>query len=353
MTLKPKLVEGKMSAVAHVYIRNDGEVPLSQWCVREYFADSLGQSRELTLKVNDVVGSTDNICLTAKVNPGSIQDFKLSLSGGDENLPISGLVMFQAKRIAAAQSPSVAGKKASECIVSKELPQNVVLTLPPASGAIAGIVVLISGAIAGVFLVFSLSKFAAHLQVPMGASQWSFSSSIATNLTVLGGLVGSVLASSSVPDVPRLISKQSFVVLGLTFAVLAGLSPILYNFCCKPVGYDSSNEVILFRGWVWLFLAADSLTAWAVCGQLGTLGLLFNEFSRARLISSFIAVCAWVTGGAVAIAFLLYCFRTARFYIQQHPSRGGAQETETAATPETRVHGPSKTPFNVPRWTAL
>jgi hypothetical protein len=83
-----------------------------------------------------------------------------------------------------------------------------------------------------------------------------------------------------------------------------------------------------FQGWVWLFLIADGLTIWAVFGQLGTLGLLFNEFAIRQHISRVSAGCAWSIAVAVGVAFLIYSFRTARFYVEEHPIRKAGEVTQ-------------------------
>lgn len=182
----------------------------------------------------------------------------------------------------------------------------------------------------------------------MGASQWSFSSSAATNLTIAGSLLGSVLASSALPDFPHYMTKQSYIVLSLLFAVLVALSPVLYNFFCTPVGPDPANsQLLVFQGWVWLFFVADALTIWAVSGQLSTLSLLFTEFVARQHVSKVAAAIAWIVTGAVDISLFVYCIRTARYYVKEPAKKARVAVEGVEALGEVEA---SSLP---PRWTAL
>jgi hypothetical protein len=366
LILRPVPRDGRIMEVGHVYARNDSGFPLSRWCARGYFLDYLDRPQKVRLGLNGSQQSTDSVCIPLTVDAGLIQDFTLSFEADPHVLPISGLVTLQASGITEKQRDSedrkheAAPLRGTECSAtqapdkrcmafSKEVSQSVVLA-SARSTSHAGEMILLACLIGGSFLVACLWRFRHELMAPMGASQWSFSSSAATNLTLVGSLLGMVLVSSSIPDFPRQMSKQSFVILSLLFAVLAGLAPLLYNFCCKPVGTNSINsQLVDFEGWVWLFLLADGLTIWAVCGQLGTLGLLFNEFAMRQLISNVSAVCAWLFAVAVGIALLIYCFRTARFYVEEHPARAAdaalKKEKETAEGTATRIPAP--------RWTVL
>ena len=364
LTLRPFLRDGRVVAVAHIYVRNDAGFPLSQWCVRGYFLDYLDRSQKGRLTLNGVQQSSEKVCIALNVDAGVIQDFEFSVEVDRNVLPVSGLVTLQASGTTARQeSPEVKKQKITadpgsgapailkpeKCsATSKEVSQNIVLTSTQ-SASHAGEMILATALIGGVFLLACLWRFKRKLLQPMGASQWTFSSSVATNITFVGSLLGMALASSALPDFPHHMTKQSFIVLGLMFAVLAGLSPILYNFCCKPVGPNSTNPTLLdFEGWVWLFLVADALTIWAVCGQFATLGLLFNEFVVRQIISSVSAVCAWFIGVAVGVALLVYCYRTARFYVEEHPAR----EVEELRKGEEFAPAAAKRK-PAPRWTAL
>jgi len=167
----------------------------------------------------------------------------------------------------------------------------------------------------------------------MGASQWSFSSSTATNITFLGTILGTALASSALPDYLHYKTKQGYIVTSLLFSVVAGIAPVLYNFCCKPFGASSTDpQQPDLRGNVFLFLLADSLTIWAATGQLMTLSFMFAEFVPRSLVP---AIAEYLAGGIAIVsscALMVFCLRIAKFYAKDHPARAGiaAKEADVA-----------------------
>jgi hypothetical protein len=183
----------------------------------------------------------------------------------------------------------------------------------------------------------------------MGPSQWSFSSSTATNLTVFGSLLGTALACSALPDYPHFITKQGYVVLSLLFATLAALSPILYNFLCRPTKPNPQSPQLLdFEGTVFLFLLSDSITIWAVLGQMACLCLLLYEFAARRLVEGWSIWSIVVVAGVVAISLCSYCYRVARYYIQKHPFR-----TQQPPSTINASIAPLEVDRTAPRWFAL
>jgi hypothetical protein len=283
LILRPALRDGRIME-GHVYARNDSGFPLSRWCVRGYFLDYLDRPQKVRLGLNSSQQSTDSACIPLTVDAGLIQDFTLSIEADQQAIPISGLVTLQASGISEKQrgsedrkheavpvrgtgNPTHEPDENKRCMASsKEVSQSVVLASAQSTSH-AGEMILLAGLIGGSFLVACLWRFRHKLMAPMGASQWSFSSSAATNLTFVGSLLGMALVSSSIPDFPRQMSKQSFVILSLLFAVLAGLAPVLYNFCCKPVGPNSRAVGTVPR----FPPASDSFKTAMICSSLNRL----------------------------------------------------------------------------------
>ena len=363
LLVKPDSKDGQLIASSHIYARNDTGSSLNEWCAKGYFSNYLDRSENVLLSLNGSPQKDGTACVNSQVNAGTIKDFVLSFPTIRDDLPLIGLVTFQASGIIERPSTSTVSKRKSSsgrndaappkalgpCTVpSKEISRGVVI---PSSQSVsrASELIMVTGSFGGLFFIFCLWRFRARLMAPMGSSQWTFSSSTTTNLTIFGSLLGAALVSSCMPDYPHQMSKQSFIVLGLIFAVLAGLSPILYNFCCRPTGPNAANPQNLdFEGWVWLFLLADGLTIWAVCGQLATLGLLFDEFAKRQFVSNVGVDSAWLIAIAVCIALLIYCYRTARFYVEEHPAR---MATTVSLGEEAVQTGTRKSPG--PRWSAL
>jgi hypothetical protein len=184
----------------------------------------------------------------------------------------------------------------------------------------------------------------------MGPSEWSFSASAATNFTIAGALLTSVLASSAVPDYPRYLTKPGYLALSLLFGVAVGLAPALYNFCCKPTGPDPANpQSVEFEGSVGLFLLSVALTLWGVFGQLATMSVMFQEFVARKIISPQSVWVEWAIAVGVAVSIVVYSYRSAHYYVCDHPARQAASVREGFSTEMLR----SLTSHGAPRWTAF
>jgi hypothetical protein len=296
----------KKGLVADIFVRNDGATPLLNGSATVYLFDFNGKS----------------------LQPVKVQD---------EDLPALGSVVIGAHAEGCADG-------------AKQVAQTFVIP-SRASASVSSRVVLISAVAALIALLIAVAAFRKGLKKPMGASEWSFSASAATNLTVTGTLLTGVLVSSAVPDYPHYITKQGYWVLSLLFGILASLAPVLYNFCCKPTQPDSANPQSLdFQGSVWLFLLSAAITVWAVSGQLATLTVMFREFALRKAISGGSAWAECAMAVAVAASLLFYCFRCAKYYIEDHPAR----RWQPAEREGIRAERPAEVPWRAaPRWTAF
>jgi len=316
----------KYGFVTDILIRNDGSAALLNESATFYLFGFDG--KKLT--------SPPPTQLGFEVPVGAVQDLRLSAEVRNSDLPVSGLV--------------VVGATAQNCADgAKQLTQAFVIP-SRTSASNSGLIVLITAAIAVVVCVAAIVTYRKHLAKPMGPSEWSFSASTATNLTVAGTLLTGVLVSSAVPDYPHYLTKQGYFVLSLFFGALASLAPIFYNFWCRPTGPDPANPQSLeFEGSVRLFLLSGGLTVWGVLGQLATMGVMFQEFALRKYISELSAWGEWLVAGSVGLAILFYCCRCVNYYVGRHPSRlPVAKKAEL---------GPgmlaSMTSKGAPRWTAF
>ncbi|MDP9161436.1 MAG: hypothetical protein M3O09_14540 [Acidobacteriota bacterium] len=365
------------NATGHIFVRNDGTASLSNWCAVGHFTDFADLPQKMKLGLGGGQLSDTKACQELMVNPGAIEELTLSIQVSGRHLPSSGVIVIGATGQSTLEATKLEDRKDQREVIkksksqrtndgykvkdsvkkvpcrvnAKEVFQAVVMT-PSNSASHAWCTIWVTALVALGFLVSLLVTFSEKLSLPMGSSQWSFTSSAATNLTVVGSLLGTVLASSALPEYPHYMTKQSYVVLSLLFAVLAGLSPVVYNFFCKPVGPNKDNPQLLdFQGWVWLFLAADALTVWAVAGQLSTLGLLFHEFAAKQHISGTSAWIACAVASMLFLSLLSYCARTAKFYISDHPLRVSADSLAEARREGNKEAIQTATP-PPPRWIA-
>jgi hypothetical protein len=104
----------------------------------------------------------------------------------------------------------------------------------------------------------------------MAPAKWDFSESWATNLTLVGALLATVLADSAlIPSPTVYLEKETYGTLNALFAFTTVLAPLLYV-CLGKAGSQGSHAG---------FVAASLLTLWAVLGQLFTLGVLLCEIN--------------------------------------------------------------------------
>lgn len=316
----------KNGFVTDILVRNDGTTALSNESVTFYLFGFDGRSLKSPPPTQFTIG----------VLAGEVRDLRLSLDVQDADLPASGFV--------------VVGATVQNCTDgAKQLTQSFVIP-SSASATDSCWIVLLTAAAALVAFVIAVLKFRSDLPQSMGPSEWSFSASAATNLTVAGTLLTGVLVSSAVPDSPHYLTKQGYFVLSLLFSIVVSLAPILYNFCCRPTGPDpTSPQSLQFTGSVWLFLLSGALTVWGVFGQVTTMSLMFQEFAIRKTISELSAWAEWAVAGSVGVSILFYCYHCANYYVNSHPARLSAAE-KAALGPHMLA---SVTSDGAPRWTAF
>ena len=105
------------------------------------------------------------------------------------------------------------------------------------------------------------------LRQPMGPPSWSFTTSWASNITLVGGVLAFAAAIALIkPDDPRpLLTHDRYVVFSLVFPMIAGIAPLVYN-CIARLG--NANPGIRVQGWVVTFIFASMFTMWGSFGQL-------------------------------------------------------------------------------------
>lgn len=284
----------------------------------------------------NALGSSPLTQMQYPVPVGMVQDLRLSLEVRGADLPVSGLLVLGAT----AQNCTDGAKQVA---LAFSIPSR-------ASGSNSWLIVLITALAAMVGFAAVAVTFRKDLAKPMGPSEWSFSASAATNVTVAGTLLTTVLVSSAVPDNPHYLTKQGYFVLSSLFGAVVMLAPIFYNFCCRPTGPDPTNPQLLeFEGSIWLFLLSGGLTVWGVLGQLTTMSVMFQEFATRKYISELSVWSEWLVALSIGFSILFYCYRCVSYYVRIHPSRlPVAQRAQLA--PQMSA---SMTSNGAPRWTAF
>jgi hypothetical protein len=145
----------------------------------------------------------------------------------------------------------------------------------------------------------------------MGPGKWDYNQSWASTITGMGLILGSVLSAQVLPAAPIHLPKQSYGALGVLFAALIVLAPLLYNMVRFPVQVhpdpkQPDKTEIQYQGFVGVFLVASTLTVWGATGQLITIGLLFDEIRRMGVLPPGAVLTLQTTLGCVSLFLLLF-----------------------------------------------
>jgi hypothetical protein len=181
--------------------------------------------------------------------------------------------------------------------------------------------VLSSAALAALLVV--AARLGARTEPSAGIAfpQWDFSTSWASNLTVLGAILGTVLSANILPAGTVVISPEGYTALSLLFGILVVVAPFLYTALRKG---EPSSEGPVFTGRNWAFLVASGVTIWAVNGEIGTVGLILYEAQHGKALALGAVVPIL---GALGVALILswwYSVQTITLLLKSETATGVA-----------------------------
>jgi hypothetical protein len=157
---------------------------------------------------------------------------------------------------------------------------------------------VVSLMLVGVRTLWMLERDHLLLRRRMGPANWDYSTSWALSATLLGGILGTILAQSGVlTSNTTYLSNAAYGGLNVFFAMTIVLAPFVYTALSKvehPHNTTGQREP-QYQGFVWCFLVATALTLWAVVGELLTVAALLGEIAVAALPPA-------GTGGALPLA---------------------------------------------------
>jgi hypothetical protein len=148
----------------------------------------------------------------------------------------------------------------------------------------------------------------------LGPPDWSFSDSFATNVTVVGALLATILAANAIPKVPTTLPATSFATLDLFFGTLVVIAPVLFaalsgsEIVIDPNDPHKKRMIAQKQGIVLGFLLAAIGTAWGAIGQVATVFYLFREIEDAGFLPQIalqIFQAAFAVGAAAMILYLV------------------------------------------------
>jgi hypothetical protein len=202
----------------------------------------------------------------------------------------------------------------------------------------------------------------AGMGAPIGPANWDFTKSWGSTLTVVGALLGTVLASSVLPD-DTSIPKATYAALNFFFAALIIIGPFIYTATqrSRPVDRTSTVQEPQFHGYVWSFLLASCVTLWAALGEFGTILAVFYEIRVGNTMPSAALVILTVLLATCAILLLVMTWRRTRAIVEFQCDEQKQRELHLDANPSLREAGFSAAPApgatvvapELPPWSVL
>lgn len=275
------------STNARIAVRNTGSQPgKPQFCVLLQTNGQLDCFHSAVLGANPLVDAGQVVVLTVRVSVTEI--------------PLSGYL--------ALQTFDAAGALVTMAL--KPLKGN-----PPFFPQLAWLTVAVGGGSAGLMcylVVQRLRREGRPLSGKMGAANWDFTRSWASNVTVAGALLSAALSLTALPDQTRYLNKGGYPILNLLFTLLAGLAPLVYNAFRSGV-WDATapeGQQLQYQGTVKLFFVASGTTISAVTAQTMTLSLVICELRNAGMLSPIAGGAFFVLLIAITMCVLAYAMKT-------------------------------------------
>jgi hypothetical protein len=163
--------------------------------------------------------------------------------------------------------------------------------------------------------------------------KWKFDDSWATTLTAIGALLGTVVGSSALPEIPHEIDKDTATLLSLGFGGAVVSAPFIFSAVRSP-NKDTTDPDAGRWGFNIALLLSCSVTFGAVVGELATLGLVSWELIDPKAWR-YAALGAFVVLGELS----LYYFLTTVPYLATN-KWDAAPSAMFAAPAEQRWHLP-------------
>jgi hypothetical protein len=116
------------------------------------------------------------------------------------------------------------------------------------------------------------------LKGPAPPPKWGLES-WATHLTAVGGILGTVLGTASLPETPTQIDKSSVTALSLAFAGLVVVAPFVFEAIQRSVVKVKTEQEEEQLGFIGVLVLTCAITFGAVVGELFTLGLVTWELT--------------------------------------------------------------------------
>lgn len=156
----------------------------------------------------------------------------------------------------------------------------------------------------------------------------SFSSGFASTLTIVGAVLGTVIAAGVLPSDTSHLADSAYKALNIIFGALIAAAVLIFSaFQKQTPGKDGSPEL---RSYVWAFMLACAVTAWAAFGELVTLWFLIWDINGTSGLTDAGVLVLDVLIACAGVAMAVYVLRR----IGQVAGKPAAQPTPTPTITE-------------------
>ena len=150
------------------------------------------------------------------------------------------------------------------------------------------------------------------LKTRLGAANWDFSKSWATNITVASAAASITVALAVMPEQLQHMEKSHYLIINVFLTILGGLGPAFFAVTRTSTAGDKPTNDTQYQGYVWGFLVAAWFTVFATIAQLTTFGILIDELRVAspQLMPEFFVRTFEFFIFLIAAGVLKFCIRT-------------------------------------------
>jgi hypothetical protein len=154
----------------------------------------------------------------------------------------------------------------------------------------------------------------AALTTAIGDTSWDFSKSWASNITVVGAILGTVLSAKILPTTPTVVvSPNGYTALSLLFGLLVVVAPLLFTALRSGTPDPKGPK---YQGYGWGFLLSSCVTLWAVIGELATVGLVLYEAQHGNTLARGAVIPMWAALGSAIVLISIYGLKTVQVTVK-------------------------------------
>ena len=226
----------------------------------------------------------------------SVQQYRFALRGVDSSNSSTGQLVISADASSSTRTSAPAPASISVTVTPKRSYGNTYYWVLFAPALLA---------LALVAIGWALNRAAPGSTIV--PANLSFSGGFASTLTIVGALLGTIIAAGVLPSDTTHLADTAYKALNIIFGALIASAVLIYSAYQKQEpGKDGSPEL---HAYVWAFMLACAVTAWAAFGELTTLWFLIWDINgTSGLTDAGVLVLDIMIVGA-GVAMIVYVLR--------------------------------------------